>query len=351
MKFYNKNETYVTYKDVLLVPQESDISHRGEVNLVTRFSSNIAIAFPFVASPMDTVTNPQVLADMSICGGIGILHRFFETPEKHYKAIQESFKLIKKHSYGNLGFAVGLHNYNEIIKVIKENYTRTEDRVAIVLDIAHGGMDDALRAIESIHNLSLVGTTKIFDIVSPSCAGRLTTDRMISAGVDALRIGIGNGSQCTTRVHTGHGFPQLSAISEAFNSNENYDVPIIADGGMEDAGDAVKALAAGASTLMFGKLFAYALESGGWEQTDNTWSKLYYGMASDIITNRAPEGVLTSLELTHKPYNLNTIIQEWVEYIQSGCSYSGARNLIELKNKAKFIKISNMSYLEGLPNN
>ncbi|HLC59146.1 MAG TPA: IMP dehydrogenase, partial [archaeon] len=190
------------------------------------------------------------------------------------------------------------------------------------------------------------------------------TEEIISAGADAVKIGIGPGGACITRVVTGSGMPQLTAVINSFEVAEKHGVPIIADGGIRSSGDITKALAAGASTVMIGSMLAGTEESPGMVvMRHGRKYKFYRGMASvDANVDRREKENLSSEDENLTDYvaegiesfvpfrgSVNEILSQLVGGLKSGMSYCGARNLDELKNNSTFIKISKATFAEGLP--
>ena len=231
----------------------------------------------------------------------------------------------------------------------------------IVVDIAHGHSDNAINAVKMIK--------KAF----PNCeliAGNVATGKgskdLIRAGVDAVKVGVGSGSICITRVITGSGVPQVTAIIDSAEVTKDYDIPIISDGGIRTSGDATKALAAGASSVMVGSLFGGTDESPGKTLVKNGKKfKMYRGMASfyaslgrkyreegsqviesDDLNDYVPEGVEAMVSYKGSVVD---IIRQLVGGLRSGLSYCGAKTIVEMQKNAKFIKITSAGYVESLP--
>lgn len=231
----------------------------------------------------------------------------------------------------------------------------------IVVDIAHGHSDNAINAVKMIK--------KAF----PNCeliAGNVATGNgskdLIRAGVDAVKVGVGSGSICITRVITGSGVPQVTAIIDSAEVTKDYDIPIISDGGIRTSGDATKALAAGASSVMVGSLFGGTDESPGKTLVKNGKKfKMYRGMASfyaslgrkyreegsqviesDDLNDYVPEGVEAMVSYKGSVVD---IIRQLVGGLRSGLSYCGAKTIVEMQKNAKFIKITSAGYVESLP--
>ena len=231
----------------------------------------------------------------------------------------------------------------------------------IVVDIAHGHSDNAINAVKMIK--------KAF----PNCeliAGNVATGNgskdLIRAGVDAVKVGVGSGSICITRVITGSGVPQVTAVIDSAEVTKDYDIPIISDGGIRTSGDATKALAAGASSVMVGSLFGGTDESPGKTLVKNGKKfKMYRGMASfyaslgrkyreegsqviesDDLNDYVPEGVEAMVSYKGSVVD---IIRQLVGGLRSGLSYCGAKTIVEMQKNAKFIKITSAGSVESLP--
>jgi IMP dehydrogenase len=231
----------------------------------------------------------------------------------------------------------------------------------IVVDIAHGHSDNAINAVKMIKR------------AFPNCeliAGNVATGNgskdLIRAGVDAVKVGVGSGSICITRVITGSGVPQVTAVVDSAEVTKDYDIPIISDGGIRTSGDATKALAAGASSVMVGSLFGGTDESPGKTLVKNGKKfKMYRGMASfyaslgrkyreegsqviesDDLNDYVPEGVEAMVSYKGSVVD---IIRQMVGGLRSGLSYCGAKTIVEMQKNAKFIKITSAGYTESLP--
>jgi IMP dehydrogenase len=231
----------------------------------------------------------------------------------------------------------------------------------IVVDIAHGHSDNA------------INTVKLIKKAFPTCeliAGNVATEKgtedLIKAGVDAVKVGVGSGSICITRIVTGSGVPQLTAIIDSVKIAKKYDIPVISDGGTRTSGDVTKALAAGSSSVMIGSLFGGTDESPGKTLVKNGKKyKMYRGMASfsaslgrkyrenaemnienDDLNDYVPEGVEAMV-----PYkgSVIEIIRQLVGGVRSGLSYCGVKTISEMYENAEFIKISAAGYKESQP--
>jgi IMP dehydrogenase len=271
----------------------------------------------------------------------------------------EEYPFASKDKKGRLlvGAAVGVKgDYLERTEALLESGADS-----IVVDIAHGHSDNAINTVRNIK--------KAF----PSCeliAGNVATGEgtkdLISAGVDAVKIGVGSGSICITRVVTGSGVPQLTAVMDSVKIAKDHDIPLISDGGIRTSGDATKAIAAGSSSVMVGSLFGGTDESPGKTLVKNGKKfKMYRGMASfyaslgrkfreegpeivdsDDLNDYVPEGVEAMV-----PYkgSVVEIIRQLVGGLRSGLSYCGAETILDMQNNANFVKISSAGFLESQP--
>lgn len=337
----------LTFDDVLLVPQKTNLVSRTAVNLSTNLTKKIKLKIPIISANMDTVTEAEMAIALAREGGIGIIHRF-ATMEREAEMVAE----VKKEKL-LVGAAVG----------IKDDYIeRTEALVkagvdVIVIDIAHG------------HSIYLIKVLKDLkkkfprvDIIAGNVATAEATEELIKNGADAIKVGIGPGALCITRIVAGAGVPQLTAISECAAIAKKYEIPIIADGGIRNSGDMVKALAVGASTVMIGTLFAGCDESPALTFFKNNRKfKLTRGMASLMANHdRQKNDVKVKKDLKEYaaegveavvPYQgtVSELIRQMLGGVRSGLSYCGAKNTKELWQKAEFIQITQSSLIESMP--
>lgn len=319
----------LTYDDVLLIPQYSDIESRKEVNIGNDLDENIHLDFPVVSAPMDTVTELNMATSMTEVGGLGIVHRY-NTIEKQCAIVRKAWEYNP-----NVGAAVGVtDDFLERAASLVRNGANV-----LCIDVAHGHHKLVEHAIKSIKDL-LYDSAHIM-------AGNVATlegfNDLADWGADSIRCNIGGGSICSTRIQTGHGVPGLQTIFECARSDRS--AKIIADGGLRSSGDIVKAIAAGADFVMLGSLLAGTDESPGEKIiTHGGVQKEYRGMASKDAQIKwrgrysSNEGISTFI-----PYkgSVKTILEDLRNGIVSGFSYSGARSVVELQTKAKFIKQTN----------
>lgn len=339
----------LTYDDVLLVPKRSSLVSRKLVDTKTYLTSKIQLQIPIISANMDTVTESQMAMAMAKLGGIGIIHRFLSI-ENQVIEIEK----VKKEGNLLVGAAVGVKNgflerTGELIKAGAD---------IIVVDIAHGHSDHAIQAVKDIKKKF----PKI-NLIAGNVATKEGTLDLIRAGADAIKVGVGPGSLCTTRIVTGCGVPQLTAVLEAVSVARKYQIPVIADGGIKVSGDITKALAAGASTVMLGSLLAGCHEAPGTIVTKNKKKyKLIRGMASlkaNMEKNKNEENgnhfglsdyVAEGVEaLVLYKSSAEEVICQLIGGLRSGMSYCGAENIEKLWKQAEFIQITESSLRESHP--
>ena len=319
----------VTYDDMLLVPQYSDITSRSEVD-ITSCLGHRDFSLPIIASPMDTVSGAGMATAMSEAGGLAVLHRYNSITEQQ-KMAQEVINSTNRS--GQLAAAIG---------VTGDYLERAEALIAagvdiLCIDVAHGHHSLVKKALKELRNEY---DNHIYIIAGNVCTLEGIND-VADWGANAVRCNIGGGSICSTRIVTGHGLPGLQTIFDCARTDR--DVKIIADGGIKTSGDIVKALAAGADFVMCGSLLAGTTESPGKviSLPNNVRVKEYRGMASkDAQLNwrkksSTPEGVASYI-----PYkgSVVDILQDLEGGIRSGLSYSGARNISELQHHAEWAR-------------
>ncbi|MDG2261111.1 MAG: IMP dehydrogenase [Actinomycetota bacterium] len=337
--------TGLTFDDVLLVPQRSSIRSRSDVDIRAKLSRNITLDIPIVAANMDTVCEFEMATTLAELGGIGIIHRFM-TIEAH------AAQIAKVSDAGLLcGGAVGTdHDMLDRAKALVAAGANV-----LVLDIAHGHADHAIEGTERLKD-----AFSDIDVIAGNVATREGAEDLIAAGADAIKVGVGPGGVCTTRLVAGVGVPQLTAI----DSVRGIDIPLIADGGIKTSGDIAKALAAGGDTVMIGSLLAGTKESPGEvEQGPQGLRKRVRGMASfeaiearaerqgediddEYFEQRAPEGVEGSV-----PYRgeASKVIWQLMAGLRSAMSYTNARSIDEFHELAKFVRVSPLGYRENTP--
>lgn len=320
----------LSFDDVLLTPQKSDIVSRSEVDLTSTIGKH-SFSLPVISSPMDTVTESVMSAKMSELGGIGILHR--------YCSIKEQVAMLVTNTPAA---AIGVSgDYKERIAELKEAGLK----IACV-DVAHGHhsmMESCLKYIKDTYGDEIT-------IIAGNVATPDGYKDLSDWGADAVRIGIGGGSICSTRIQTGHGVPTFHSVLCC--KYVDAGAKIIADGGIKTAGDAVKAIAAGADFVMLGSMLAGTEESPGqvFTSSEGKKYKVYRGMAS-VEAQVAWRGEARSLEgvSTTIPYkgSVVDVLASLRQNIRSGLSYSGARSISEFQAKAHFIRQTSASMVES----
>jgi IMP dehydrogenase len=337
----------LTFDDVLLLPRFSKVLP-SETNISVSLSNEIKLRTPFLSSAMDTVTESKMAIAMAESGGIGIIHRNLNIKRQS----QEVEKVKKKNLL--VGAAIGT-SLTDIIRV-KSLIDSGVD--LIVIDTAHGHSEKVLKILLKVKKINY----KI-----PLCVGNIATGvaakKLYNSGADIIKVGIGPGSICTTRMVAGVGVPQITAIMEVAEALKGKKTKIISDGGIKFSGDISKAIAAGANAIMMGSIFAGTEESPGKKfKVKNKFYKQYRGMGSIGAmsagsSNRyfqknykdkskfVPEGVEGRVEFKGK---VSKIIYQLTGGLRSSMGYIGAKNLINIKKNAKFIKITKAGFYESM---
>ena len=358
----------ITFDDVLLVPGYSGFS-RADIDLTTKLTKKITLKTPLVSSPMDTVTGAKMAIALAKLGGIGFIHRnlSIEDQAAEVQKVKDEKQLV--------GAAVGASQ-------------GFEDRVQALVN---AGVDTLL--IDSAHGncLSVVNTLKFLkdkypqiEVIAGSIATYDGAKNLIEAGADGLRVGMGPGAICTTRIISGMGVPQITALFDVARAAEGTGVPIIADGGIKYSGDMVKAFAAGAATVMMGSFFASCEEAPGdvyeltqeqvparfksiFKKEQKSYKfKTYRGMGS-VGAMKEGARIKSEDEFHGKSYKDRVLVAEGVEGlvpikgtvqdiveqavggIKSGLFYVGAKTIPELEKTGKFMQITQASLIESHP--
>jgi len=358
----------ITYDDVLLVPGYSDFK-RQEINLKTKLTKTISLETPFVSAPMDTVTESDLAIALAKEGGIGIIHRNLTIADQ-----ADHVQIVKKQNL-LVGAAVGASKGS--IDRAKSLINAGVD--VLVIDSAHGYADYIIDTIKELKS-----SFPELQIIAGNVATYEGARALIDAGADGLRVGMGPGAICTTRIISGMGVPQITAILETTQAAKDSGIPIIADGGINYSGDMVKAFAAGASTVMMGSMFASCQESPGekvelsteqvpsrfksiLKQNTETYTfKSYRGMGSIGAMKKGTE-IKSEDEFHGKSYEDRVLVAEGVEGlvpvrgtvksvleqaiggIRSGMYYVGTKTISELQEKGTFTQITSASLSESHP--
>ena len=358
----------LTFDDVCLVPRYNNVDSRTEPDLGTWLTKNLKVGMPLVPANMDTVIGSELAQVIIRNDGIPIFHRFtnFETQKSWVNEL-----------VGKAVLSCGVGKFDEVSRLVDLG------PVGICIDVAHGHSDQMVRMVGDIKK----HYPSVEVIAGNVCTARAYHD-LVNAGADAVKVGIGPGAACTTRMVTGFGVPQFTAIRDCAEEAQHFRVPIIADGGIRNSSDAVKALAAGASTVMMGKIFALTEESAAEKRmgystswrlkekfarfTDAERAQIvcdetmvepvpsgreakYRGQASEDFQNEFYGG------LKHKTVAEGTdfwapvegraqeVIDNFLGGLRSGMTYAGARDIKELQRKAEFVKVTKAYEAESNP--
>ncbi len=329
-----------TFDDVALVPQFNNIPSRTEPDVSSWLTRDRKMQIPLLAANMDSVIGDE-LADLLLkYGSMPIFHRFTNT--------EEQLRWVKK--YGEKTFiSCGIHSHHadDIRKLLDLG------AAGICIDVAHG---HSSRMFKLIQELKQSHPSK--DIIAGNVCTAMAYHDLVNAGADAVKVGVGPGAACTTRMVTGFGVPQFSAIRDCAQVAEKLRVPLIADGGIRDSRDVVLALAAGASSVMIGKLFALTTESNAKKrqnsdsgiveakyrgQASEDFQKDFYGALKEMTV---AEGVDFWAPVSGSAAKL---IDTILGGLRSGLTYGGGRNIKELQRKAEFVEVSSTYKSESLP--
>jgi len=331
----------LTYDDISIIPKHSNILHRDDVSTITEVTKNIYLEVPLISSPMDTITGYHMALEMAALGGMGIVHRFM--------SIRSQCGIIKRLIEHTVGAAIGVtDDYIERAQELVNNGCKI-----ILIDVAHGHhllVKDAMRRIKN----EIKGD---YDIIAGSIATGEAARDLCEWGVDAVRVGIGGGSLCSTRIQTGVGIPMVTALFDTVSACDTYNIPVIADGGIRVPGDVAKAIACGANAVMLGSLLSGTKETPGSIIKNGLWPneklyKKYRGSAS--IESKLDRGeTVKNVEGYSKnvPYKGKTkrIIDDIVYGLKSSMSYINGLNIEDYQSKADFVKITNAGLIESKP--
>lgn len=343
MQLY-KNEKQLCFDDILLVPQSSDVNSRSDISLSTSIgyeSRRIDLYLPVVSAPMDTICEEDMAIELAKHGAFGIIHRYLDI-EKQKDII---FNVAKQKYF--VGAAVGIKN--DVVKQVESLVFAGAKMICI--DVANGHSIHAVNAVKQIR--------KAFPDLHIMSGNVSTADAFLQlslAGADSIRVGIGGGSMCTTRIVTGHGIPTLASIIEINDMLQRMDLPtsIVADGGIRNTGDMVKAFAAGANAVMLGSILAGHDESPGdimYDKNNQPYKEIR-GMASLAAQEnwRGSASVVEGISTTVKYKGaVSNTLNEIRGGIASGCSYSGVYHLEDLSYNAQYVTVSPNTVKENHP--
>ena len=346
----------LTFDDVLLIPAESHVLP-NDVDLKVQLTSSLKLNLPFISAGMDTITEHEMAIAMAQAGGLGVIHKNMTIANQ-----ANEVKLVKNTEVTSEKAAVD-NDHRLLVAAAVGVTTDTFERAsalidaganAIVIDTAHGHSAGVLRKISEIR-----AKFPNINLIAGNVATAAGTRALYDAGVDVVKVGIGPGSICTTRVVAGVGVPQITAIYDAANVAREYGKTIIADGGIKYSGDIVKALAAGGNAVMLGSMFS------GTHETPGQMFKAYRGMGSVGAMSQAhgssdryfqggvneanklvPEGVEACV--TYKGY-VKEVIFQLIGGLRAGMGYVGAPDLAALIENAQFVRITNAGLVESHP--
>lgn len=357
----------LTFDDVALVPKFNNVDSRTEPDLSTWLTKNVSTGLPLVPANMDTVIGMDLARVVVERGGIPIFHRFtdFDTQRKWVEQLE-----------GRVFLSCGVGDFGELRKRLDLK------PLGVCIDVAHGHSKKMVELVKAIKD-----SYPTLEVIAGNiCTARAYHDLAI-AGADAVKIGIGSGAACTTRVVTGFGVPQFTAIRDCAEEASHFRVPIMADGGIRTSADVVKALAAGAATVMMGKIFALTEESAAEKRRFPAHHLSGNNHFCDLVPvkNPIPDGVQVqcgcpkgteakyrgqaSVDFQNEYYgglkrktvaegvdfwapvagSAEAVIDEFLGGIRSGMTYAGARSVKELQRKAEFVKVTGTYHKESNP--
>lgn len=355
----------LTFDDVLLIPAESHVLP-NEVNLSTQLAKNIKLNIPLISAGMDTVTEGPMAIAMALQGGIGVVHKNMSIQAQAGEVANVKSVVVPANAT-----KAAVDDQNRLlcaaaVGVTSDTFERATALLkagadAIVIDTAHGHSAGVLRKIKEIRDHFPDAT-----LIAGNVATGEATKALFDAGVDVVKVGIGPGSICTTRVVAGVGVPQITAIYDAASVAREYGKPIIADGGIKYSGDVVKALAAGGNAVMLGSMLSGTTEAPGevFEENGKRY-KSYRGMGSvgamaqahgssdryfqggvNEANKLVPEGIEARVEYKG---DVSDIVFQIDGGLRSGMGYVGAPDIPTLIDKAQFVQITNAGLRESHP--
>jgi IMP dehydrogenase len=343
------DEAY-TFDDVSLIPGIAEVPV-SEIDLATKATKNTKLKIPILSAAMDTVSEAKMAIALSQMGGLSIIHRNLDIQEQ----AEEVKKVKTKNPKIKVGAAVGTSgDYLERVEALIE-----EGVDIICIDLAHGSTvwgKNALKAIKSKFKV---------EVIAGNVVTKEGAEYLAEAGADAIKVGIGGGSICTTRIVTGTGVPNLTAIFNVKPVTEKYKIPLIIDGGIRYSGDVVKALAAGADAAMCGNVLAGTDQSPGEIMEINKEKyKTYRGMGSEEAANKRVKDRYYDEKSSKKVYtsqgvsgmikykgDVRKILEVFTGGIKSGMEVVGVKDVANLQEKARFYKVSNSGTSEAHPHN
>ena len=355
----------LTFDDVLLIPAESHVLP-NEVDLSTKLADNIKLNIPLISAGMDTVTEGAMAIAMALQGGLGVVHKNMSIQAQAGEVANVKSVVVPSNATKAAVDDQSRLLFGAAVGVTSDTFERAEALLeagadAIVIDTAHGHSAGVLRKIKEFREHFPKQT-----LIAGNVATGDATRALFDAGVDVVKVGIGPGSICTTRIVAGVGVPQITAIYDAASAAREYHKPIIADGGIKYSGDVVKALAAGGNAVMLGSMLSGTTEAPGdiFEENGKKF-KRYRGMGSvgamaqahgssdryfqggvNEANKLVPEGVEARVEYKG---DVSDVVFQIDGGLRSGMGYCGAANIPELIEKAQFVQITNAGLRESHP--
>jgi IMP dehydrogenase len=330
-----------SFDDVLIIPKYNKIFSRKDVSYKTRVTRNYSIDIPILAANMDTICESKMAIALGNLGGLGVIHRFM--------TIEEQVEEVRKVKEQNLltAAAIGVKDLESRVLSLANAGVNI-----LVIDIAHGHSKRAGKALDYLKE-----NYPNLDIIAGNIATKDAAEYFLHKGADAVKVGIGPGSLCTTRLMTGAGVPQLTAIMDVYEATKG-EIPICADGGIKKSADIVKAIGAGANTVMLGNLLAGTFESPGEIiERGGEKLKLYRGSASysasvkkaELNKEEDTKPISVEGEETYIPYKgeIKMIIEKLLGGLASGMTYMGVENMNGIIGKADFIEMTNSGQEES----
>ncbi len=332
----------LSYGDVLIIPKYNKILSRKDIDLRTRVSRNIELAMPILAANMDTICESKMAIALGKLGGLGVIHR--------YLTIEQQVDEVRKVKQQNLicAAAIGIKDYSERVPALVNSGVNL-----LVLDIAHGHSKYAGKTLDWIkQNYSHI------DVMVGNVATKDAAHYFLSKGADAIKVGVGPGAMCTTRIMSGAGVPQVTALMDVYEETQGK-IPICADGGIRYPGDLTKAIGAGAETVMLGGVLSGTDETPGEIiEKNGVKFKEYRGMASYDATIRRlnlegkNEEEVISVEgesiLVEYKGPISPIVKKFLGGLASGMTYTGSPSVYSFRGRADFIEISHAGMEESI---
>lgn len=360
----NVMNTALTFDDVQILPQYSTIGSRNDVSLKSELTTRYSLESPFIASPMPDVCETDMAIAMWEAGGVGVVHRFMTIEEQvgMITAIKHHIiEITVRHRWNNDLDHLRFHD-----PVIAAAIGVTEDYIqratallnagvnVFMIDVAHGHHSNVKLAMKELRKLK---SDYNFDVIAGTIATPEAAVDLIDWGADALRVGVGGGSACETRIRTGIGVPQLQSVIDVAEVADEHDIPIVSDGGIRYPGDVAKAIVGGASTVMIGNLFAGTDEAPGIELITGRWpdiqtKRIYKGAASasqKLNYNGAATYVEGATKIISSRGPVNGIVDSLKEGLRSSMSYVGASDIDEFFCRGQFIRITQAGMVEAHP--